>query len=264
MTAMNQGKIDLALVGGVHANLSHFLSGFMYDHGMLSEHGCCRPFDEEADGFVRGEGCGVIILKQFSSARECGDRIWGIIKGTAVNQTISNATLTAPHRGSQEEVIQSALSDAGIAACDVDYLEAHGSSSKLGDPIEIQAAGTVYGEGRDADRPLLVGTVKTNIGHLEPASGIAGVIKVLLAMHHGVIPPQLHFQNPNPNIDWTSLPVKVVSEKVKWPSISDRPPRGGISAFGLFGANAHVIVEGYQDTNSQTLGSSPDESPPAI
>ena len=135
--------------------------------------------------------------------------------------------------------------EGGVVPAEVDYLEAHGSGSGFGDPIEVQAAAAVYGKGRAADRPLLIGSVKTNIGHLEPAAGVASLIKTVLAMKRGVIPKNLHFQEPNPHLDWDQLPVQVVSAMTDWPSHSERPPRAGVSAFGISGTNSHVVVEGY-------------------
>ena len=245
VAALRQGEVDLGLAGGVHAVLSPPITRFMAEFGMLSVSGRCRTFDAEADGFVRGEGCGMVVLKRLSDAKADGDRIWGVIRGSAVNQNGASAALTVPNGTAQEQVLQEALSRAGIPPAEVDYLEAHATGSQLGDPIEVRAAATVYGRGRDANRPLLLGTVKTNIGHLEPAAGIAGLIKVMLAMKHGVIPKHLHFENPNPHLDWNELPVRVTSEAMDWPLAPDRPPRAGISAFALSGTNAHLVVEGY-------------------
>src|SRR5262249_44829140 len=157
-------------------------------------------------GYVRSEGCGVIVLKRLRDATRDGDRILGIIRGCAVNQDGRSGGLTVPNGPAQERVIRDALREAGISGADVDYLEAHGTGTSLGDPIEVQAAAAALGEGRTNDRPLLLGSVKTNIGHLEAAAGIAGLIKVLLAMQHRRIPKHLHFQNPNPHIPWTRLP----------------------------------------------------------
>ena len=154
-----------------------------------------------------------------------------------------------PNGPAQERVIGEALSQAGVQPSQVDYLEAHGAGSELGDPIEVQAAAAVYGKERDRDRPLLIGSVKTNIGHLESAAGVASLIKVVLAMRHGVIPKHLHFQDPNPHLDWDQLPVRVVSEATDWPRSPDRPPLAGISAFGISGTNAHVVVEGHGSPN---------------
>ena len=245
VAALRQGEVDLGLAGGVHAVLSPPITRFMAEFGMLSASGRCRTFDAEADGFVRGEGCGMVVLKRLSDAEADGDRIWGVIRGSAVNQNGASAALTVPNGTAQEQVLQEALSRAGIPPAEVDYLEAHATGSQLGDPIEVRAAATVYGRGRDANRPLLLGTVKTNIGHLEPAAGIAGLIKVMLAMKHGVIPKHLHFENPNPHLDWNELPVRVTSQAMDWPLAPDRPPRAGISAFALSGTNAHLVVEGY-------------------
>ena len=233
----------MALVGGVNAVLAPDATTFMRAVGMLSSKGRCRTFDAEADGFVRGEGCGVVVLKRLSEARADGDRIWGVIRGSAVNQNGFSAGLTVPNGPAQERVIEEALSRGGIEPDEVDYLEAHGAGSDLGDPIEVQAAAAVYGRRRSPDRPLLIGSVKTNIGHLECAAGVAGLIKVVLAMNRGRIPKQLHFDNPTPRLEWDQLPVRVVSEPADWPPCPDRPARAGVSSFGLSGTNAHVVVE---------------------
>ena len=245
MAGLQRGEVDLALAGGVNAVLSTSVTRFMADLGMLSANGECRTFDAAADGYVRGEGCGIVVLKRLSDAEADGDRIWGVIRGSAVNQNGASMGLTVPKGPAQERVIEEALARAGVEPSEVDYLEAHGVGSNLGDPIEVQAAAAVYGKGREADRPLLVGSVKTNIGHLESAAGIAAFIKAVLAMEHGVIPKHLHLDNPNPNLDWEQLPVQVTTATTDWPPVSGRPPRAGVSAFGLSGANSHVIVEGY-------------------
>ena len=196
--------------------------------------------------FVRGEGCGVVVLKRLSDAVSDGDRIWGVIRGSALNQNGPSASLTVPSGKAQKQVLEDALRRAGIPPSEIDFLEAHGTGSQLGDPIEVNSVASVYGRDREADRPLLLGTAKTNIGHLESAAGVAGLIKVLLAMERRVIPKHLHFEEPNPHVEWDQLPVKVTSEKIDWPSRSDRPPRAGVSAFAISGANAHVVVEGYR------------------
>ncbi len=242
--SLRGGEVDLALAGGAHAVLSPPITRFMAEFGMLSRQGRCRTFDAAADGFVRGEGCGVVVLKRLSDAKADGDPVWGLVKGTAVNQNGASAALTVPNGTAQEQVLEDALSRAGVPPSEVDYLEVHATGSQLGDPIEVRAAAAVYGRGRAADRPLLLGTVKTNIGHLESAAGIAGLIKVLLAMKHRVIPKHLHFENPNPHMPWNELPVRVTSEKMDWPSTPDHPPRAGVSAFAISGTNAHIVVEG--------------------
>ena len=252
---LRQGEVDMALVGGTHAVLSPDLTREMADLGMLSREGQCKTFDASADGFARGEGCGMVVLKRLSEAEADGDRIWGVIRGSAVNQNGASAGPTVPNGPAQERVIEEALSRAGIAPSEVDYLEAHGGASELGDPIEVQAAATVYGKGREADRPLLIGSVKTNIGHLEPAAGVAALIKAALAMKHEMIPKHLNFENPSPHIDWDRLPVQVVSALTDWPRHPDRPPRAGVSAFGISGTNAHVVVEGYDTPDATPVGS---------
>ncbi|MXX89418.1 MAG: SDR family NAD(P)-dependent oxidoreductase [Boseongicola sp. SB0665_bin_10] len=244
--SLRQREVDLALAGGVHAILSPPVMRFMREYGMLSRTGLCRTFDADADGFVRGEGCGIVILKRLKDAEADGDRIWGVVQGSAVNQNGAAAALTVPNGTAQERLYEEALAQAGIAPRDLDYLEVHGTGSELGDPIEVRAASAVYGRERDAERPLLLGTVKTNIGHLEAAAGVAGLIKVLLSMRHGVIPKHLHFRNPNPHIDWDELPVQVTAQETAWPPAPHRQPTAGISAFGISGTNAHLLVEGYK------------------
>ena len=244
--SLRQGEVDLALAGGVHVILSPPVMRFMREYGMLSRTGQCRTFDASADGFVRGEGCGMVVLKRLRDAEADGDRIWGVVRGSAVNQNGAAAALTVPNGTAQEQLFAETLSQAGMAPSDVDYLEVHGTGSELGDPIEVRAAAAVYGRGRDAGRPILLGTVKTNIGHLESAAGVAGLIKVLLSMRHGVIPRQLHFESPNPHVEWDKLPVRVTSEPTAWPPAPDRPPTAGVSAFGISGTNAHLLVEGYR------------------
>ena len=251
---LREGEVDMALVGGTHAVLSPELTKEMADLGILSREGQCKTFDASADGFVRGEGCGMVVLKRLSEAEANGDRIWGVIRGSAVNQNGASAGPTVPNGPAQERVIEEALSRAGVAPSEVDYLEAHGGASELGDPIEVQAAATVYGKGREANRPLLIGSVKTNIGHLEPAAGVAALIKAVLAMKRGVIPKNLHFENPSPHIDWDRLPVRVTSELTDWPRHPDRPPRAGVSAFGISGTNAHAVVEGYDSPDATPVG----------
>ena len=243
--ALQRGEVDLALAGGVNVVLSPSISRFMMDLGMLSPTGRCRPFDAAADGYVRGEGCGMIALKRLRDAEAGGDRIWGVIRGSAVNQNGASAALTVPNGPAQERVMTEALAQAGIRPEEVDYLEAHATGSQLGDPIELQAAAAVYGAGRDPDRPLIVGSVKSNIGHTESAAGMAALIKTLLAMNRGVIPKHLHFDEPNPHVEWTQLPLRAASQATDWPGAGGRPRVAGVNAFGLSGANAHVLVEGY-------------------
>ena len=242
---LGQGEVDLALAGGVSTVLSPGVTREMAELGLLSQNGRCSAFDAAADGFVRGEGCGVVVLKRLADAEADGDRIWGVIRGSAVNQNGAAAGPTVPNGPAQERVIETALERAGVAAAEVDYLEAHGAGSQLGDPIEVNAAVAVYGRERDPDRPLAIGSVKTNIGHLESAAGVASLIKTVLAMRHGVIPKHLHFREPNPHVDWGMLPVRVTAEQEAWPAHDGRPHRAAVSAFGISGVNAHVVLEGH-------------------
>ena len=243
--ALQRNEADLALAGGVNALVVSGGTQLFESAGMLAPDGKCKTFDAAANGYVRGEGCGVLVLKRLLDAERDGDRILGVLRGSAVNQDGATAGLTVPNGPAQERVIGEALSRAGIAAAEVDYLEAHGTGTELGDPIEMQAAAAVYGEGREEDRPLLIGAVKTNIGHLEAAAGVAGVMKVVLAMRDGVIPKHLHFETPNPRIDWERIPVRVVSETRPWPEKSHQPRRAAVSSFGFAGTNAHAILESY-------------------
>ena len=213
--------------------------------GMLAPDGLCKTFDAAADGYVRGEGCGMVVLKRLADAEADGDRIWGVIRGTAVNQDGASAGLTVPNGPAQERVIEEALVRAGVEPAEVDYLEAHGTGTSLGDPIEVGAAAAIYGRGRAAGRPLLIGSVKTNIGHLEAAAGVAGLVKVLLAMNRGMIPRHLHFERPSPRMEWERLPIQVTAEATQWPETAGRPVRAGLSSFGFSGTNAHVVVEAY-------------------
>ena len=261
VSALRQGEVEMALVSGVNAILSPEITTFMHEVGMLSTKGRCSTFDAAADGFVRGEGCGVVVLKRLSDAMEDGDRIWAVIRGSAVNQNGASAGLTVPNGPAQERVIEDALAATGISPAEVDYLEAHGAGSDLGDPIEVQAAAAVYGRGRDPESPLLIGSVKTNIGHLECAAGVASLIKAVLAMNRGSIPRQLHFRDPNPHLDWDRLPVRVTSEAENWPSHPGRPPRAGVSSFGISGTNAHAVVEGYAGPGDSGSGPAASHSP---
>lgn len=247
VTALQRSEVDLALAGGVNVVLSPGVGNFLIEHGMLSSAGHCASFDASADGYVRGEGCGVVVLKRHSDAQADGDRIWGLIRSSAVNHNGTGAGLTVPNGPAQQQVMEDALARAGVIPSDVDYLEANGVGSAIGDPIELQATAAAYGDGREDERPLLVGSVKSNIGHLEAAAGIAGLIKTVLSMRYGIIPKQLHFEAPSPHVDWNRLPVRIVSQPTDWPGKGDRTALAGVSAFGFSGTNAHVIVEASAD-----------------
>ena len=244
VVSLQRGESDLALAGGVNAILSPIGTEVFARAGVLSPDGRCKTFDASADGFVRGEGCAMVVLKRLSDAEAAGDRIWAVVRGSAVNQDGASAGLTVPSGPAQERVIGEALSRAGLEPSEVDYLEAHGTGTELGDPVEAHAAGAAYGRGRAADRPLLIGSVKTNVGHLEAAAGVAGLIKTALSMHHGMIPRHLHYETPSPRMDWERLPLQVTSEATPWPELG-RPVRAGVSSFGISGTNAHVVVESH-------------------
>jgi len=253
--ALHSGDCDLALAGGVNVLLSPITIIAASRARMLSPVGQCKTFDASADGYVRSEGCGILVLKRLSDAQRDGDRVCAVIPGSAVNQDGASSGLTVPNGGAQQRLITTALTRAGLVGGDVDYLEAHGTGTPLGDPIEVQAAGAAYGAARDADRPLLMGSVKTNIGHTESASGAAGLIKVVLSLQHGVLPQSLHFDNPSPHIPWDSLPVRVVDESIPWQP-NGRPRRAGVSSFGFTGTNAHVLIE-----EAPAQPSTPEEHP---
>ena len=245
VTSLQRGETDMALAGGVNVVLSQTVMRFLADAGMLSLSGQCWTFDASADGYVRGEGCGMVVLKRLSDAEADGDRIWGVVRGSAVNQNGAGLGLTQPNGPAQERAMVEALVQAGVTAAEVDYLEAHGPGTALGDAIELNAIANVYGRDRDAGNPLLIGSVKTNIGHLEAAGGVASLIKTALAMNRGLIPKHLNFNTPNPDIDWERLPVRVTAEDTAWPSVRNRSPLASVNVFGISGANAHVVVEGY-------------------
>ncbi len=213
-----ESECNVALAGGVNAILTPTNSLLLCKAGMLSTDGRCKSFSAAADGFGRGEGCGVVVLKRRRDAERDGDRILAVIRGSAVSHNGYSGSLTAPSGRAQERVIREALEQARIKPADVDYLEAHGTGTELGDPIEMAAAAAVLGKGRSKQNPLLVGSVKANIGHLEAAGGISGLIKVVLSMQQGLIPRQLHFDEPSPHIAWDRIPVKMVVEPTQWPN----------------------------------------------
>jgi acyl transferase domain-containing protein len=233
---------DLALSGGVNLMLSPEVMVSFSQARMLSPDGRSKTFDAAADGYVRGEGCGLVVLKRMADALADGDHILGVVRGSAVNQGGPSGGLTVPSMSAQQRVIERALLQAGASPHEVEYVEAHGTGTSLGDPIEIEALASVYGKDREAQNPLLTGSVKTNIGHLEPASGVAGLIKLLLSFRHETIPAQLHFTRPNPHIPWETIAVRVASTPTPWKS-SARKRIAGLSAFGFSGTNAHAIIE---------------------
>ena len=234
-------EVDTALAGGVNVLLTPEPFICFAKWGMMAPDGRCKTFDDAADGFVRGEGCGMIVLKRLSDAITDGDRVLALIRGTAVNQDGASSGLTVPNGLAQQAVIRSALKSANVLPEDVDYVEAHGTGTKLGDPIELEAMAAVLGK-RPAERPLVVGSVKTNIGHAESASGIAGVIKVILAMQHEKIPPHINFKALSSRISLGRAPIKIPTQAIPWPR-SERVRIAGVSSFGFSGTNAHTILQ---------------------
>jgi len=219
-------ETTIALAAGVNVICAPETAIALSRGRMLAPDGRCKTFDASADGFARGEGCGVLILKRLSDARSDKDQILAVIRGAAVNQDGRSGGLTVPSGPAQQAVIDAALADAGLKPADIDYVEAHGTGTSLGDPIEVRALAAAYGPGRSA--PLLVGSAKSNIGHLESAAGIAGVMKTILALRAGRLPKSLHFSTPNPYIPWDEIPIEVVAEGRAWPK-RGAPRRAGVS-----------------------------------
>ncbi len=238
--AILNGECEAALVAGVNALLTPNLFGCLGSLNLLSTDGVCRAFDDAANGYVRAEGCGAVVLKPHSAALRDGNRIVALLRGSAVNQDGRSASLTAPNGVAQRKVIAAALADAGLAPGDVDYVEAHGTGTPLGDAIELNALADSYGAGRAA--PLLIGSVKVNIGHLEAGAGLAGVIKTVLALEHAMVPGHPRLSAPTSHLDWASAGVAVPTVATRWPA-TGRVRRAGVSSFGFSGTNAHVILE---------------------
>jgi acyl transferase domain-containing protein/ubiquinone/menaquinone biosynthesis C-methylase UbiE/acyl carrier protein len=238
--SLRAGNCRMALAGGVNLILTPQNSVTTCKAQMLSPDGRCKTFDEAADGIGRAEGCGMVVLKRLSDALADRDHIHLVIRGSAVNQDGRSSGLTVPNGLAQQAVIRAALAEAGVAPADVSYIEAHGTGTSLGDPIELGALAAVFGGDREAGRPLWVGSVKTNIGHAESAAGVAGLIKVALALRHGTIPAHLHLRKPTTRFDWDRHPLCVPRDAVPWPG--GRPRIAGISSFGGSGTNAHLVV----------------------
>ena len=240
--SLRSGESNLALVGGVNLILSPISTIGRCQLKALSPDGRCKTFDASANGYGQGEGCGVVVLKRLSDAISDGDLISAVIRGSAVNHDGPSSGMTVPNRMAQKQVIQEALKNAKLEPDQITYVEAHGTGTSLGDPIEIEALAGIYGKNRPVDQPLIVGSVKTNIGHLEAAAGVSSLIKVILALQHQEIPPHLHLKQPNPHVDWDRLPIKIPTSLMPW-SCEEKPRIAGVSSFGMGGTNAHIVLE---------------------
>ncbi|MGJ7908147.1 beta-ketoacyl synthase N-terminal-like domain-containing protein, partial [Actinopolyspora sp. H202] len=257
--SLRSGECEQALVGGVNVLLS--AAGFVYFSrvGALSPTGRCQAFSADADGYVRSEGCGMVLLKRLSDAERDGDHVLAVVRGSAVNQDGRSNGFTAPNGAAQREMLSQALDRADIAGNTVDAVECHGTGTPLGDPTEVQALTEVYGKDRPADRPLLLGSVKSNIGHTEAAAGIAGLLKAVLSLRRETLPPSMHVERLNPHLAWDESPVRVAAEPTPLPS-GTRPRRIGVSSFGISGTNAHVIVEEAPEGSSVAKSSEGESS----
>lgn len=240
--SLRQGDCDLALAGGVNLLLSPETTINFSKARMMAPDGRCKTFDASADGYVRGEGCGLVVLKRLSQAEAEGDRVLAVIRGSAVNQDGRSGGLTVPNGPSQQAVIRQALKQGNIEPSLVSYIEAHGTGTALGDPIELEALGTVFGRDRPDNNPLLVGSAKTNLGHLEGAAGVAGLMKAVLALQHSTIPAHLNCQTPTDRVNWQKLALQVPTETTPWPAAAARKI-AGVSSFGFSGTNAHIVLE---------------------
>ncbi|HXR71973.1 type I polyketide synthase [Actinocrinis sp.] len=267
--SLRSGECDTALAGGVNVLLSPALTLSFQRAGALAPDGRCKTFAAAADGMVRAEGCAVVVLRRLADAEAAGDRVLAVIRASAVNSDGRSNGLLAPNAEAQRALLAEVYGRRrdDVSAAEVDYVEAHGTGTALGDPVEASALGAVLGPSRSLDQPLLIGSVKTNLGHLEAAAGIAGLVKTVLALHHGALPPHLHFAAPSPHIDFDAQRLRVVTETEPWPRYSGTGT-AGVSAFGFGGTNAHVLLQEYRPKHSvrrrSARGARSDANPVAV
>jgi len=240
--SLRSGECDLAVTGGVQLNLYPEMLVFLNQAKALAPDGRSKPLDASANGYGRGEGCGMLVLKRMEDAEKDDDRVWAVIRGSALNHDGPSSGFTVPNGMAQRALLEAALHNAGLRSHDIQFLEAHGTGTLLGDPIELDAAGEIYSAGRSGKNPLYVGSVKANIGHLEAAAGVAGTIKAVLALREGFIPGQPGFGEPNPRIPWTRFVMRPAAQTMEWPA-HEGVRRAAVSAFGLSGSNAHLVLE---------------------